>query len=75
MLNKLNSEGDAGAGRIEQLEGELERVRNAFEEYLSTTENLEIDVEKELHEMRKSLQRHKKRGTSKYELLTRIFCC
>jgi len=55
MLDQLNSEDDAGAGRIEQLEGELERVRNAFEEYLSTTENLEIDVEKELHEMQSKL--------------------
>ena len=51
MLDRLNSEDETG--RIEQLETELESVRNAFEEYVSTTEGLEVEVKKELHEMRK----------------------
>ena len=51
MLDQLNSEDDTG--RIEQLEAELQRVSNAFEEYISTSEGLEVDVNKELHEMRK----------------------
>jgi len=53
MLDQLNSEDDTG--RIEQLEAELQRVRNAFEEYISTSEGLEVDVKKELHEMQKKL--------------------
>ena len=51
MLDRLNSEDETR--RVEELETELDRVRNAFEEYLSTTEGLEVDVNKELHEMRK----------------------
>lgn len=51
ILDRLNSEDETG--RIEQLETELESVRNAFEEYVSTTEGLEVEVKKELHEMRK----------------------
>lgn len=40
--------------RIQQLERELERVGKAFEDYIATTEGLEVDVKKELREMRKS---------------------
>ena len=40
--------------RIQQLETELERVGKAFEDYIATTEGLEVDVKKELREMRKS---------------------
>ena len=52
MLDRLNSKDDEG-GQVEKLETELERVRNAFQEYLSTTKDLEVGVNKELHEMRK----------------------
>ena len=52
MLDILN--GDDDAKRINQLETELERVGKAFEDYIATTEGLEVDVKKELSEMRKS---------------------
>ena len=51
ILDRLNSEDDTG--RIEKLETELERVQNAFEEYVSTTEGLEGEVKRELNAMRK----------------------
>lgn len=54
ILDRLNSEDDTG--RIEQLETELERVGKAFEDYIATTEGLEIDVKKELDEMQAKLQ-------------------
>lgn len=60
ILDSLNSVD--GTGRIEQLEAELENVRNAFEEYVSTTEGLEVDVKKELREMRKSFYLPRKRN-------------
>jgi len=53
ILDSLNSVD--GTGRIEQLEAELENVRNAFEEYVSTTEGLEVDVKKELREMQSKM--------------------
>ena len=52
MLDILNDDDDAK--RINQLETELERVGKAFEDYIATTEGLEVDVKKELSEMRKS---------------------
>jgi t-SNARE complex subunit (syntaxin) len=60
ILDSLNSLD--GTGRIEQLEAELENVRNAFEEYVSTTEGLEVDVKKEIREMRKSFYHPRKRN-------------
>lgn len=53
ILDSLNSED--GTARVEQLEAELESVRNAFEEYVSTTEGLEVDVKKELREMQSKM--------------------
>ena len=51
QLSEQVSEDDTG--RTEQLEAELDRVRNEFKEYICTTEGLELDVKKELSEMRK----------------------
>jgi hypothetical protein len=73
ILDSLNSED--GTARVEQLEAELESVRNAFEEYVSTTEGLEVDVKKELREMRKSFYHPIKNETAIYELLTRLCLC
>jgi hypothetical protein len=73
ILESLNSED--GTARVEQLEAELESVRNAFEEYVSTTEGLEVDVKKELREMRKSFYHPIKNETAIYELLTRLCLC
>ena len=55
ILVQLDSEDDAT--RVEQLEAELGSMRKAFEEYISTTQDLEVDVNKELHQMRKKFIR------------------
>ena len=51
ILAQLDSDDDAT--RVEHLEAELGSMRKAFEEYISTTQDLEVDVNKELHQMRK----------------------
>ena len=52
ILERLNSEDDDG-GRVEHLEKELRTTRNAFEEFISSTQDLEVDMNKELNTMRK----------------------
>ncbi|MGK3734794.1 MAG: hypothetical protein ACI90V_001633 [Bacillariaceae sp.] len=54
ILERLNSEDDDG-GRVEHLENELRSTRKAFEEFISTTQDLEVDMNKELNKMRKLL--------------------
>lgn len=38
--------------RVQTLETELGNIRQAFEEYIATTQDLEIDLDKELQDMR-----------------------
>jgi hypothetical protein len=42
-----------GVPRAEQLEAELGEMRKAFEEYIATTQDLEINLDMELSDMRK----------------------
>jgi hypothetical protein len=44
---------DEEALRVQELETELGSIRQAFEEYIATTQDLEIDLDKELQDMRK----------------------
>jgi hypothetical protein len=43
---------DEETRRVQELEAELGNIRQAFEEYIATTQDLEIDLDKELQDMR-----------------------
>jgi hypothetical protein len=40
-------------GKMEHLEVELAEMRKAFEEYIATTQDLEVNLDMELQDMRK----------------------
>lgn len=47
-----DNDNDEETRRVEKLETELGSMRQAFEEFIATTQDLEIDLDKELHDMR-----------------------
>ena len=49
----ISVDGGANAPRVEQLEAELGEMRKAFEEYIATTTDLEVNLDMELQDMRK----------------------
>ena len=51
LLDQHDSKDDKG--KIEHLEAELERVEYAFEDYITTSRGLEVDVKIALRDMRK----------------------
>mmetsp|Transcript_8691 Transcript_8691/g.21195 ORF Transcript_8691/g.21195 Transcript_8691/m.21195 type:complete len:779 (+) Transcript_8691:97-2433(+) len=53
VLDQSNSEDETG--RKDYFEAELKLVRNAFKDYVATTEGLEGDVKKELRNMQRKL--------------------
>mmetsp|Transcript_12035 Transcript_12035/g.13499 ORF Transcript_12035/g.13499 Transcript_12035/m.13499 type:complete len:1061 (+) Transcript_12035:118-3300(+) len=55
ILDQLNSEDD-DVGRVEHLENDLRSVRRAFGEYMSTTQDLELGMNKELSRMQGKLK-------------------
>lgn len=56
-------------GKIEHLEAELERVEYAFEDYITTSEGLEVDVKIALRDMQKRLNES---TSAKEELLEKL---